>query len=163
MKNVIIAALSLQLLTCQPEGINYKEETEVGPTNPIEYLQDIGRKQKAAGVIEVFREEQKAKGKQPHPKADSGGLKDFFGSAVRVAGVTAKFVGKVILAAGEVAQEQEARKQGYIQEQMEELNNRPSSWNYLTNIEPVVGGAYCYYANGTVTKISGSSNCPRRN
>ena len=52
------------------------------------------------------------------------------------------------------------RQNSSVDSNIPEANNRN---RYLVDIEPVVGGALCTYSDGTTSRISGSSNCPRRN
>ena len=163
MKNLLTTtALSLLMVACQPESITtYPKEVE----EPVE-LSNADRMRLAFPGLEerLTAAQEERQRNPPPPKEESDGLKNFFGSVVRAAGKTAKFTGKVIMALGEVAQEQQAREQRYnTQGQTKGLNSGTAGNEYLTNIEPVIGGARCYYSDGTVTNHRGSSNCPRNN
>jgi hypothetical protein len=79
----------------------FGEDEATGPTNPVEYLQDIGRKQEKAGTIEAFRakrraEEEERRRNPPAKTGIAGALdkaKPLGGLALRLAEVLGRGAG----------------------------------------------------------------------
>ena len=149
-------------------NLGYMYETGIGSVSQSKNLAIYWyKKAEAQGNISARARLISLSGEENKKSSLRSDKKSFFGSVLKGIGATAE----VVFAVADAVNKQQAREQQYMEEQRSRSQNSNVNTDvldinrvsYLRNRESIIGGAICSYSDGTRTRISGSSYCPRRN